>query len=152
ERLARHRDDPSCASCHRQMDPIGLAMENFDGIGRWRDADPHGHAIDPAGELNGEAFSGPIELIELVRTREEDIARHFANKLLTYAIGRGLEPEDQCAIDVIVKRAKQNDYRVSSFVMGVVMSKPFRFHGAADNAEQAADQPAVSQPAVNDQG
>ena len=105
------------------MDPIGLGFENYDAIGRWRDAD-HGQAIDASGEINGESFTGPTELLELLRGRERDIAANFVARLMTYAIGRGLRPVDQCAVDKIVDGAVDSRYQMSELIMGVVTSRP----------------------------
>ncbi|MEM6331512.1 MAG: DUF1592 domain-containing protein, partial [Planctomycetota bacterium] len=87
EQLAIHRTSPSCAGCHKQMDPIGLGLENFDAIGRWR-TEAGGRPVDPSGELNGLAFAGPGELLAIVRRREADIATNFVERLMTYALGR----------------------------------------------------------------
>lgn len=127
EQLALHRANASCAACHKLMDPIGLGLENFDAIGRWRDVE-RGHKIDSSGVLAGRRFAGPIELLEIIREREEDIAENFVSRLLTYALGRGLRPADQCAVDEIVAAAKPNRYRLSELITGVVMSEPFRMH------------------------
>ncbi|MEZ6148695.1 MAG: DUF1592 domain-containing protein [Pirellulaceae bacterium] len=123
--LELHRANPSCASCHRVMDPLGLGFENFDAIGQWRERDGE-HPIDPAGELpDGRKFSNAMELVELLQSRQPEIMRNFANKLVTYAIGRGLEPYDNCAIDTIVAAAEAGDYRLSTFVQAIVTSEPF---------------------------
>lgn len=126
EQLELHRTNPSCASCHRVMDPLGLGFENFDAVGRWRDNDGK-HPIDAAGELaDGRKFSGAVELVKLLLSRQGDIHRHFASKLLTYGLGRGLEPSDSCTLDEIVAAAAAKEYRLSSFVEAVVLSRPFR--------------------------
>lgn len=125
EALELHRSNPSCASCHRVMDPLGLGFENFDAIGQWRDKDGK-HVIDPSGELpDGRSFANSVELIELLQSRQPEIIRNFAKKMLTYALGRGLEPYDNCAIDTIVSVAQENDYHLSSFVQAIVTSQPF---------------------------
>ncbi|HBE72485.1 MAG TPA: hypothetical protein DDW52_30500 [Planctomycetaceae bacterium] len=125
EQLAIHRENPSCASCHNVMDPLGLGFENYDAIGQFRTKDGE-HAIDAAGELaDGRKFDGPSELVALMKQQMPDISRHFASKMLTYALGRGLEPYDYCAVDEVVKQAAQNDYRVSAFVKAIVTSEPF---------------------------
>ncbi len=128
QRLEQHRADPMCASCHALMDPIGLAFENFDGVGRWREQDG-GFPIDPAGQLaSGETFQGPAELKRLLLTaRREDFLRALASKLLTYALGRGLEYYDQCAVDAIVEATRRGRYRFSALVLGVVHSVPFQY-------------------------
>lgn len=125
EQLELHRTNPSCASCHRVMDPLGLGFENFDAIGRWRDMDGK-HDIIASGELvGGRKFSGAIELVELLKSNEKGIMRNFAEKLLTYALGRGLEPYDNCAVREIVDSAQANEYRFSAFVEAIVSSEPF---------------------------
>ena len=125
EQLAIHRANPSCASCHNVMDPLGLGFEHYDPIGSWRDKD-NGHEIDAAGKLaDGRTFNGSNELVALLESSIPQISRHFSSKLLTYALGRGLEPYDYCAIDDITASAAENEYRLSSFVQAVVTSEPF---------------------------
>jgi hypothetical protein len=125
KQLEIHRQDPGCASCHRVMDDIGFGFENFDAIGRWRDSD-QGHPIDAAGELpSGESFATPAELIAILRAREQEFARCFVEKLLTYALGRGLEYYDRCTIDEILEKIDDQDYRFSAVVDAIVTSRPF---------------------------
>ncbi len=125
EQLVQHRADPGCAACHRTMDEIGFGLENFDAVGRWRDTD-NGRPIDAGGELEaGLAFSGPVELVTILKTRSTDFARVFSERMLTYALGRGLEYYDRCAVDEILKRMQQNDYRFSELILAVVESEPF---------------------------
>ena len=125
EQMELHRSDPGCASCHRVMDAIGFGLENFDAIGRWRDKDGK-HAIDTAGELpSGESFSGPAELIAILRNREDEFARCVSEKLLTYALGRGLEYYDRCAVDKIVNVVKADDYKFQTLVKAIATSRPF---------------------------
>ncbi len=127
QRMEQHRADPLCASCHALMDPIGFGLENFDAIGRWRQEDK-GFPIDPAGRLNtGEAFHGPAELKRILLTaKREEFLRCLAAKLLTYALGRGLEYYDQCAVDEIARQLRRGDYRPSTLVLAVVNSVPFQ--------------------------
>ena len=100
-------------------------IENFDVIGRWRDQDGK-LDIDPSGQLEaGKEFRGAVELIELLKGQDEQIARHFIEKLMTYGLGRGLEPFDRCSVDTILATAKKNDYRFSSIVTAIVESDPF---------------------------
>ncbi len=129
DQLAIHRSNPSCASCHVRMDPIGLAMENYDAVGRWRD-EFHGHPIDPAGELDGEAFAGPMELAAVIRRREQAIVRNAVERMLTYALGRGLRLEDQCYVEEIVQTSARENYKFSSVIAAIVVSEPFRMSGA----------------------
>ena len=126
ERLEQHRANPVCASCHAQMDPIGFALEPFDAIGRWRSTDA-GLPIDASGALpNGASFDGPGELRKALLRRPEDFIGTFTRKLLTYAVGRGLEASDAPAVRRIVREAGSTDYAFSSIVTGVVLSDPFR--------------------------
>ncbi len=125
KQLEIHRADPGCASCHRVMDEIGFGLENFDPIGRWRETE-NGHPIDSVGRLpSGESFSGPIELIGILRERRDEFGRCLAEKLLTYALGRGLEYYDRCAVDRIVSELKHQEYRFSTLVKAIVTSRPF---------------------------
>ncbi len=125
EQLEIHRANPSCASCHRVMDPLGLGFENFDAIGQWRDTDGK-HAINAAGQLaDGRQFNGSVELVELLQSRQREIFRHFAEQLLTYGLGRGLEPYDNCAVDDILAAAEDRQYRLSAFIQAIVTSEPF---------------------------
>lgn len=131
EQLVLHRADPGCASCHKVMDEIGFGLENFDAIGRWRERDGQ-HPIDAAGLLpTGEQFRGPTELVEILSGRKEDFARCVTEKLLTFALGRGLEYYDRCAVDRIVSQVQSQEYRMTALVQGVVVSEPFRLRRAA---------------------
>jgi hypothetical protein len=128
KRMEEHRKNTVCASCHRRMDAIGFGLEHFDAIGAWRDADA-GAVIDASGELfPGQNFDGAAELTETLAGPERDrFARCLAEKMLTYALGRGLEYYDVCTVDRILQRMKANDYRFSSLVLAIVESKPFRY-------------------------
>ncbi len=129
QQLEIHRANPSCASCHRVLDPIGLGLENFDAIGRWRSTD-EGSKIDANGEFaDGRKFSGPRELIEHLEIEQPKITRHFAAQLLTYALGRGLTRGDSCTLDSIVAQATDADYRISMFIEAIIKSKPFLYVG-----------------------
>jgi hypothetical protein len=134
KQLEIHRENASCASCHRVMDPLGLGFENFDPTGRWREKDRE-QPIDASGELaTGEKFTGAKELVGILTTRERQIAKHFIAKLLTYALGRGLEPYDNCTVDQILDRAEQDNYRMSTIVLAIVSSDPFRLRrGTQEN-------------------
>ncbi len=126
ERMEQHRANPSCAVCHRQMDALGFGLENFDAIGAWRDNDGR-FAIDPAGELPGnQRFSGPAELMQvLAEQKREEFTRCLAEKLLTYAIGRGLGPYDRCAVNAILDQSADEQFRFSALVKAIVTSDPF---------------------------
>ncbi len=126
EQLKLHRTRASCAICHQVMDPLGLAFENFDAIGRWRDKDGE-RPIDVKGQLvSGESFSTPRELVSLLRKREDEFTRHLARTMLTYALGRGLEYYDGCTVDTIAAAVRQNDYRFQTLVVEIVKSEPFQ--------------------------
>jgi mono/diheme cytochrome c family protein len=126
ERMEAHRASPACAGCHKLMDPIGLALENFDGIGRWRTTDA-GVRIDPSSTLwDGTEVTGPGGLRQAIMSRPEQFARTATEMLLTYALGRGLEYYDMPIVRAIVKDAARNNYRFSSLVTGIAVSVPFQ--------------------------
>lgn len=125
EQLEKHRADPGCASCHTTMDALGFGFENFDAVGVWRDKDGQ-HAIDSSGELpTGEKFNGPVELVRILKARKDQFSRALAEKMLTYALGRGLSYYDRCAVDDILKELNRKNYRFSELVLGITRSKPF---------------------------
>ena len=127
ERMEQHRADPSCAACHRVMDALGFALENFDGIGLWRDRD-EGSPIDASGELpDGSRFTGFGELRQvLLAQHRNDFVRCLAEKMLTYALGRGMEYYDKCTIDEIVAFLEENNDRFAYLILGIVRSDPFQ--------------------------
>jgi hypothetical protein len=125
ERLAQHRENPVCASCHAQMDPLGLALEPFDAVGKRRTHDA-GVAIDASAALpDGATFDGPAGLRAYLAERPERFAATITEKLLTYALGRGVEFYDAPAVRRIVREAAP-DYRWSSLLAGIVDSVPFQ--------------------------
>ncbi|RPI64309.1 MAG: DUF1592 domain-containing protein [Lysobacterales bacterium] len=127
ERLAAHRANPSCASCHALMDPLGFALENFNAVGVWRTIDDTGGPIDASGTLpDGEEFSGPEELRAILVEQREAFARGVTAKLLTYALGRGLERYDTKTVRAIAGRLPAQDYRFSALVLEIVNSLPFQ--------------------------
>ena len=124
-RLERHRANAVCASCHARMDPLGFALENFDGIGRWRTRD-RGIPIDASGTLpNGATFDGAADLRRLLEARAEEFVTTVTSRLLTYALGRGVEHYDMPTIRAIVREARPDRYRWSSIILGIVESTPF---------------------------
>jgi hypothetical protein len=126
QQMERHRSDPACASCHRRMDPLGFGLENFDAIGGWR-AHDHVQLVDSAGRLpGGPEFQGPSELRAALRSRPAAFSRCLAGKMLTYALGRGLERADRRDVDRIVARLARQGYRFSALVLAVVEREPFR--------------------------
>jgi hypothetical protein len=129
ERMEQHRRNPACAGCHRLIDPAGLALENFDAIGAWRtrDGGTRGTDVDASGELvDGTRINGVTELRrELVR-EPQTFARTVSEKLLTYALGRGLTAADMPAVRGIVRESQRDSYRFSSIILGIVRSVPFQ--------------------------
>lgn len=126
ERLEKHRSDPACASCHDRMDTLGFGFENFDATGAWRDQDAS-FPIDPSGILpGGSRFTGPAELKRLLGEKRQDFARALTEKMLTYALGRGLEAADRCVIDEVASALEAHDHRFGALVTAIVKSVPFR--------------------------
>ncbi len=126
EQLESHRKDPTCASCHRKMDPLGFGLENFDAIGAWRTADGK-FPIDATGYLpDGDEFDGPEELREVLKRQPNAFARCLTSKLLTYALGRGLERYDSRTVKLIASRLPARNYRFSALVQEIVTSLPFQ--------------------------
>jgi hypothetical protein len=127
QRMEQHRKNPSCATCHQRMDPLGFALEHYDGIGKWRDKDGK-FDIDPAGELpDGRKFNSPKELRVILKELEPQFRRCLAEKLLTYALGRGLEYYDKCALEAICAAVARDGNRFSSMVVAIVKSEPFLY-------------------------
>jgi mono/diheme cytochrome c family protein len=125
KRLEQHRANPDCATCHERMDPLGFGLENFDAVGAWREQD-EGLPLDTAAVLpDGSAFQGPVELKAILLARKDDFARCLAEKMLTYALGRGVEPCDAPAVRGIVNALAADRYRFSTLVREVVKSYPF---------------------------
>ncbi len=125
ERLEVHRTNPTCASCHERMDPIGFGLENYDVLGRWRTEDA-GKPINARGQLpSGEAFDGPDGLKSLLMKRKDQFVRHLTAKLLGYALGRGLTNEDQCVVDKIVLDVAASGYKSQKLIQAIVLSEPF---------------------------
>jgi mono/diheme cytochrome c family protein len=130
ERMEEHRKNPSCSGCHKLMDPIGLALENFDGIGRWRTTDG-GARIDTSSTLwDGTQVDGPSALRQAILSRPEQFAGTATEMLLTYALGRGLEYYDMPLVRSIVRDAARQNYRFSSIVAGIAKSVPFQMRRA----------------------
>jgi mono/diheme cytochrome c family protein len=126
QRTELHRVDPTCASCHKVLDPIGFGLENFDAIGRWRDRDDAGGAIDATGELPGNLrWSSPKELKRIIAARTDDFCRNLVGKLLAYALCRQLEGYDEIVVDQLAAAVAKDDYRFQTLVIAVVTSYPF---------------------------
>jgi hypothetical protein len=134
DQMQAHRANPVCASCHGRMDPLGFALENFDGVGRWRDEDAGGK-IDASGKLpDGTEFQGPAGLSQLLLSKYRDnFVGTATEKLLTYALGRGVEYYDYPAIRSIDREAARDHYRISSLILAIVKSAPFQMRRASDS-------------------
>jgi hypothetical protein len=127
ERLSLHRNNAVCASCHRTIDPVGFALENFDAVGRWRDYEGDSGSIDASGGLPGAAdLKGVDGLEQALLRRPELCAGTLTEKLLPFGLGRGVEYYDGPAIRKIVREAGPNGYRFSSLIVGIVKSVPFQ--------------------------
>lgn len=136
--MALHRSQASCHGCHRRIDPLGVALENFDPVGRWRETD-QGQPVDASGELaDGAKFNGVIELKDALLARKEEFVRCFAEQLLTYALGRKLEFYDAPAVDQLVAATVADDYKLSRVIVETAKSYPFRHRRAI------VDRPAAS--------
>jgi len=137
ERMALHRANPVCASCHTRMDPLGFALENFNAIGKWRTRDGDA-AIDPSGTFpDGTKFANPAEFRGVLLSHQEQFVRTFAEKMLTFALGRGLEYYDMPAVRTVLRDSAKQEYRWSSVIMNVVKSVPFQMRTATETAERA---------------
>ncbi|HZP83324.1 MAG TPA: DUF1592 domain-containing protein [Chthonomonadaceae bacterium] len=127
QRLEKHREKPECASCHSRMDPIGFGLENFDAIGHWRDQ-IGGQPVDASGVLaTGEKFTGPVELKQHLLAQKGEFLRNLTEKMLAYALGRGLEPYDLPTVKKIAAAVAQDDYRADRLILEIVQSYPFRY-------------------------
>jgi hypothetical protein len=145
ERMEVHRTNPQCRSCHRVIDPLGLALENFDVTGAWRIKD-NGVPVDASGELyDGSALNGPLELRQALLERSETVLRTFTENLMAYALGRRVAYYDMPTIRAIVRDATPQGRRFSSFVLGIVKSPAFQM--ARAEASKPADEQAGTRQA-----
>jgi len=136
QQMEMHRGSPTCASCHRLIDPPGFALENFNPVGQWREKDAAGTPIDAAGVLaDGTKVDGPVALREAILKRPEAFVTTVTERLLTYALGRGLEPSDMPVVRRIVRNAAANDYRLASIITGIVNSVPFQMRTTLEPAD-----------------
>jgi hypothetical protein len=127
EQLERHRANPVCGSCHRNIDPVGFALENFDAVGQWRHTTREGLAIDAAGLLaDGTKVDGPVALRNAMLARPDVLVGTITEKLLIYALGRGLEPVDMPVVRGVVRHAATRNYAMQSILLGIVRSAPFQ--------------------------
>jgi hypothetical protein len=136
ERMEHHRTNPVCASCHKVMDPLGFALETFDAVGAWR-ADDEGVPIDATGQLaDGTRVDGVVSLRRAILERPDQFVSTMTEKLLTYALGRGVGSHDMPVVRTIVRHAAEREYRFSSLVLGIVNSAPFQMRVRSDGSEQ----------------
>jgi hypothetical protein len=136
EQLELHRQNPSCAGCHRVIDPPGFALENFDSVGQWRAAMPNGANIDTNGVLaDGTKVNGPTELRQAIVNRPEAFVTVITQRMMIYALGRGLEPSDMPVVRKIVRQAGKNGYRLSTIVNEIIESAPFQMRTRLDSAQ-----------------
>lgn len=127
QRLELHRQKAECASCHDRMDPLGFGLENFDGIGRWREAD-NGQPIDTIGKLpSGDSFDGPEELKAVLMNRSGEFEKHFVQKFLGFALGRELNKFDACIVDASLKKLRENEKRSQILIEEIALSYPFQY-------------------------
>ena len=127
QRLEQHRKDPACGGCHSRIDPMGFGLENYDPIGRWRDKIA-GDPVEAGSTLiTGESYDGPEQWKKLIVARQDEFLRNLTEKMLAYALGRGLEPTDQPAVKRILAQLKANDYRAETLVQEIALSLPFQF-------------------------
>ena len=144
QRTELHRTNPTCANCHKILDPIGFGLENFDAIGRWRERDDSGGAIDATGTLPGDKrFTSPLELKKIIAARGNDLCRNLTEKLLSYALCRQLEGYDEIVVDRLTEAIAKDGYRMQTLITQIVTSYPFthrRVHelGGSPNAKKLA--------------
>ncbi len=136
ERMEQHRENPACAGCHKVLDPLGFALDNFDAVGAWRTLGEDGSPIDATGVLaDGTKVNGPVDLRNALLSRPNVFVGTMTEKLMTYALGRGVEYYDMPAIRAVVHDAARNDYRFSSLVMGIVKSTPFQMRRSQEKGD-----------------
>jgi hypothetical protein len=137
EQLEQHRRNPGCAACHLRMDPLGLVLERFDALGRTRQG-PEWQSLDAPERLStGESVAGVAGVRAMLVTRREQFYRTLTRKLLTFALGRGLQPADECTVDTLVARMVADGGRLSGLLVGIVESPPFQWRRVAPPLAQA---------------
>jgi hypothetical protein len=138
--MEAHRRNPACAGCHRMIDPAGLALENFDAVGAWRtrDGGTRGTPVDASGQLvDGTKVDGVVALRGALMREPDIFVSTVTEKLLTYALGRGLTAADMPAVRTIVRDAQRDGYRFSSIVLGIIRSVPFQMRSVAETRPKA---------------
>jgi hypothetical protein len=147
QKVLQHRANPACAACHKLMDPMGFALENFDWTGRWRDKEFDGSAIDASGELpSGEKFNGPAELREALLGKKDEFLRQLTGKVLGYALGRSLQDGDSCTVQQMADRLQKDNYQARTLLHEVVLSVPFRNSQGGKVTMEAAPPPPPKAP------
>ncbi len=135
EQMAQHARQPDCAGCHARIDPLGYGLENFDAVGRWR-TESGGRPIDSAGKLpGGQSFDGADALKQIILARQVDFERNLIEKLLSYGLGREIQPDDECAVGKIKTALDQDGHRFSTLVLGVARSLPFQYRRTVEARE-----------------
>jgi hypothetical protein len=136
ERLEMHRASPTCAGCHKVMDPLGFAMENYDAVGAWRTRDS-GLPLDASGQLaDGSKVNGVVALRNALLARSDVFVQTLTEKLMTYGLGRGLQYYDMPVVRDVVRKAGRQDRRFSAIIMGIVTSTPFQMRAAVGDADR----------------
>jgi mono/diheme cytochrome c family protein len=136
DQLELHRQSASCSGCHRIIDPVGFSLENFDSVGQWRAAMPNGAKIDANGVLaDGSKVNGPADLRQAILSRPEAFVTVITERMMIYALGRGLEPSDMPVVRRIVRQAGKNGFRLSTIVNGIIESAPFQMRTRLDSAQ-----------------
>jgi cytochrome c553 len=149
EKLEQHRADPACAACHKLMDPIGFALENFDWMGRWRETESNGKPLDTTGSLpSGDVFHGPIELRQALLRHKDELLRNLTGKVLAYALGRGLQDGDSCTVQQLVDAVAKDGYRARTLIRQIALSVPFRNTQAGVSPELSPTAPKTQRPRV----
>jgi hypothetical protein len=150
EKLEQHRADPACAACHKLMDPIGFALENFDWMGRWRETESNGKPLDTTGTLpSGDSFHGPVEVRAALLHHKDDFLRHLTGKTLGYALGRGMQDGDSCTVQRIGDAVAKDGYRARTLIREIVLSVPFRNNqGGVLSSQNLPTAPKTQRPMV----
>jgi hypothetical protein len=144
QKVLEHTANPACSACHKLMDPMGFALENFDWTGRWRDKEFDGSAIDVSGSLpSGEKFNGPAELRRALLNRKDEFMRQVTGKVLGYALGRNLQDGDSCTVQQLADRLQKDNYRARTLIHEVALSVPFRNSQGGKVVIEAAPKPAA---------
>jgi hypothetical protein len=140
ERMEQHRSNPACFSCHASVEPYGLALENFDAVGRWRTVNENGEPVDASTELiNGKKFEGITGLRDIILAEKEQFVQTATHRLLTYALGRGLDYYDMPTVRKSVRESAPSNYNFSTLVLNVVKSMPFQMRRAPKPQEASAN-------------